>query len=301
MSAACLSFLLQQSLAQEVRSAPATTFAKLPASVVSVDKSYKEPRPPAVKPDFQIESTQVKLVDVVESPPMFGLPSVEGTIRLKVHSVADPGLPEPERAFSARFPQPDFSDNPEFLERLAQLEKEQEQNLFVSVSATVFDRNRTRLTCRPLGDGNSHSPAIAWSNIDFNDFRGFGSFKAVGVGGEKRSYQLMMFVGNEDTEQRRAWAAAHRIKWDKPEIPILTKGAPAFIIVSQDPDPASVKLIEDLHALYRDQGKEMAEIAVAREKAYQEKKAYLLANPPKPKDVTVHFWKRENATAVRAK
>jgi hypothetical protein len=36
----------------------------------------------------------------------------------------------------------------------------------------------------------------------------------------------------------------------------------------------------------------MAEACAAREKAYAARRAYLLANPPKPKDVTVHFWKR---------
>lgn len=290
------SLLCQQGLAQEVRTAPATTFGKLPVLITHEDEVSREPPPPAKKPDFHIESTQVKLVDVVESPPMAGLPPVEGTITLKVHSVADPGLPEPVRAHPPREQAPDFSNDPQVLEYLAELAEERQRNRFAFVSATVYDRARTRLTFRPSGEGAT--VVTAWSNIDFNHFSGFGSFEAVDADGETRRYQLMLAIGNENTEQRRAWLAARKFKWDAPKIPALPDGAPAFVIVTKGPAPESVELLEDLHALYRDEGIRMAEIATAREKAYEERKAHLLANPPKPKDVTVRFWKRNKSASA---
>jgi len=264
--------------------------------VAHEDKTDKLPQPAAEKANFRIQSTQVKLVDVVESPPMPGLPPVEGTITLKVHSVADPGLPEPVHALPPREKQPVFFNDPQALEHLARLEEEKQRNRFAFVSATVYDRSRTRLRFHSSGEG--HNAVTAWSNIDFNHFSGCGSFEAVGANGETRSYQLMLSIGNEDTEQRRAWLAAKNIKWDVPEIPALPDGAPVFVIVTEDPDPESVKLIEDLHALYRDEKEQMAQLTAAREKAYEERKAHLLANPPKPKDVTVHFWKRDKSANI---
>ena len=65
--------------------------------------------------------------------------------------------------------------------------------------------------------------------------------------------------------------------------------------MTENPDPGAVKLVENLHALYRTEGTRMAADFAARAKATEEQKAYLLANPPKPKDVTVHFWKRDVA------
>jgi len=255
-----------------------------------VDPADRVALPSIAKPDFRIKGTQVKLIDVVEAPPMVGLPPVEGTITLKVHAVADPGLPEPARVVTPRPVQPDFSDNPEFMAQLAQLEKEQLQDRFAFVSATVHDRSRTRLTCYPSGEG--HTPVTAWSNIDFNHFRACRSFEVTAAEGATRRYYLMLGIGNEHSEQRRAWLATRNIAWEPPEIPTLPEGAPAFMVVTENPDPASVQLLEDLHALYRDEGSRMAANVAAFEKAHEDRKAHFIANPPKPKDITVHFWKR---------
>ena len=228
-------------------------------------------------PDFEIESTQIKLIDVVEAPPMAGLPPVEGTMMLTIHSVADPGLPE--------IPMPSPAQ-PEELATADEVEPV-DSNMFgmgiVSISATVYDHSRTLITCN-MGDGLNKT-ITAWSNIDFNDFSGTGNFEAKGADGKTRSYMLLMCIGDEITDSTNNTAS--------PKIPAIPNGAPAFVIETINPDPDSVKLLEDLHALYRDEGKNMAEATAARAKAEAEQRAYLLANPPKPKDVTVYFWKHE--------
>lgn len=270
--------------AQEVRTPPATTTALIPAPIQNEGPIV--PPAPVVKPDFEIESTQVKLLDVVEAPPMPGLPPVEGTITLTVNTVADPGLPDPP----VPEPHPDALD-PETMERLSELAAKHQETHIAFVSATVYDRTRTRLTCYP--SGGAKKAVTAWSNLDFNHFSGFGTFEAKESDGEVRSYHLLMGIGNEDTGLRQRLFEERGIEWEEPAIPALPDGAPAFLVETENPDPDGVKLLEDLHALYRDDGKRMAELAAARQKAYEEKKAYLLANPPKPKDVTVNFWKRE--------
>ena len=71
------------------------------------------------------------------------------------------------------------------------------------------------------------------------------------------------------------------------------------MILTENPTPEALTLVEDLHALYRSEGVRMADAYAARTRANEERKAYLLANPPQPKDATIHFWKRDN-TGIQA-
>lgn len=266
-----------------VRVAPSTTHASIPSPIS--DETPTPALPPVEKPDFQIEGTQVKQLYVVEAPPMPGLPPVEGTIKLTVRNVADPGLPDPPPP-----PKAPSIEDPEIKAQLAELSAKYRETQIAFVSATVYDRRRTRLTVYP-NDGIDKAVTV-WSNLDFNHFSGLGNFEAQDAGGETRAHYLLMGIGNENSELRRRLLAESGIDYAEPAIPSLPDDQPAFVISTKAPDQDSVKIIEDLHALYRTEGGRMAEACAAREKAYEERRAYLLANPPKPKDVTVHFWKR---------
>lgn len=269
----------------EVRTAPANTFAVLPSAPHIQEVGSTESPPPVHSPDLQIESTQFKLLDVVEAPLMPGLPPITGTIALKVHSVAHPGLPEPPARMAAQ-----HTGNDAFPELLAAHAVKRQKIRHAFISATVYDHSRTRLTCYPSG-GRDHAVTV-WSNIDFNHFSGIASFEATGADGYPREYFLLMGIGNENTEFRAQMLAERGIQFKPPEIPDIPDGAPAFVIESNDPHPDSITLIEDLHALYRDEGVRMAEQAAARHAANEARRQHYLANPPQPKDVTIHFWKR---------
>jgi hypothetical protein len=278
----------QEIAGTEVRTAPETTDATIPDRIT--DGTPQLPPAPVVKPDFQIESTQVKRVDVVEAPELPELPPVEGRITIRVHTVADPGLPDPPP------PLPPLEvDDPQVLARLAELRAKYKETKAVFLSATVYDGKRTLLRCYPSGDVKKE--IAAWSNVDFNHFCGFGGLEATGADGEVRKYSLLMGIGSENTNKRAAFLASRGMEYKVPEIPVIPDGEPAFVIQTESPDPESVTLIEDLHALYRIEGARMAEACAAREKAREERKAYLLANPEKPKDVKVHFWKRDKSAA----
>jgi hypothetical protein len=272
--------------AQEVRQAPADTVASFPEAPAVAP----QPPAPVVPPDFRVESTQVKRVDVVEAPEMPDLPPVEGTITLKVNTVADPGLPDPP-PLPPPLP-PLLPDDPQVRERLAALAAEHRETTVGFISATVYDGSRTLLHCYP--SGGLDKQVTAWSNVDFNHFCGFATFEATGGDGDVRKYSLLMGIGSVNTERWRERAAEQGVDADVPEIPSLPDGAPSFVIETENPAPECVALIEDLHALYRAEGARMAEAFVAREQAREARKAYLLAHPPKPKDVTVNFWKRGN-------
>jgi hypothetical protein len=268
----------------EIRLAPSATIASIPEPL-TVERSASTPLP-VTKPDFQVESTQVKLLDVVESPPMAGLPPVEGTITLTVQTAKDPGLPDPPPPV-----EPKTISNPDALARYATRNAEFRKTRIAFVSATIYDRKRTRVTVYP--NGGLDKAVSAWSNVDFNHFCGFGCFEAkYGENGDLRKYNLFVTVINEDTVMRAQRHAVKGMEYEAPSIPTIPDGTPAFVLETENPDPVCLKLIEDMHALYRTEGARMAEAEIARKKAYEERKAYLLANPPKPKDVTVHFWQR---------
>jgi hypothetical protein len=258
------------SLYGQVQTPPATIEAKIPEPLL--DQTPTEPPAPVETPDFQIESTQVKLIDVVEAPPMAGLPPVKGTMMLTIHGVADPKLPETTAVEVS--PQPATPPAVESDEVFP-------ETRFVNVSATVYDQSRTLLQCQSME--HPDQSITVWSNVNFNHFCGVGNFESKGADGKLRSYHLMMGIGNEEGKNPA----------DGSQIPNLPNGNPAFVIVSENPAPETVRLVEDLHALYRAKGVKMAADVLVRQKAEDEKRAYLLANPPKPKDVTVHFWKRD--------
>lgn len=253
-----------------------------------------KPGLPASKPEpipFEVTSSITKRVHVVESPEMPGLPAPEGNINITVQLVKDPGLPDPPPPLPALQP-----DDPAVLARMAELRKTYRETELVFVSATVYDHSRTYLRCYPSG-GGGREEICGWSNLDFNHFCGFATYQVKGSDGEIRQYGLMMGIGNEDTHQRAAWLAEHDRIYKAPvipQLPELAASGPAFVITEGDTtDPEAMELIEGMHNLYRVEGARMEQAYHARIKAYEERKAYLLANPPKPKDVTIRFWNRE--------
>lgn len=176
---------------------------------------------------------------------------------------------------------------------------ESEWSRLVFVSATVYDHSRTLLRCHP--NGNVKKEITVWSNLDFNHFSGFSSFEVKAADGGVRRYDLLLMgIGNEDTQKRAAFLAEHDIEYDLPEIPPLPDDKPAYVIEDAAPDAGAVQLVEDLHQLYRDEGVRMEAAYHARVKAEAEQRAYYLANPPVPKNVTMNFWEREHPVGMSA-
>ena len=78
----------------------------------------------------------MRLLDVVEPPPMTGLPPVTGTITQTVHLVEDPGLPDPPPPLPA-LP----VDDPAVLARMAEMQAKHRGIQIAFVSATVYDHS----------------------------------------------------------------------------------------------------------------------------------------------------------------
>ena len=249
------------------------------------------PPPPREPIPFTVEKSVTRQVFVEESPEMPGLPTPKGTINMTFQLVKDPGLTDPLPPLPALPP-----DDPAVLARLAELRGKYRETELVFVSATVYNHSRTYLRCYPSG-GGGRKEICGWSNLDFNHFCGFATYQVKGADGDIRQYGLMMGLGNEDTQQRTEWLAKHDREYKTPEIPKLpdlADGGPAFLVTEGDTtDREAMELIEGMHNLYRVEGQRMEDAYHARIKAYEERKAFLLANPPVPKDVTIRFWKRD--------
>lgn len=229
---------------------------------------------------------------------MAGLPPVKGTINVTVQLVKDPKLVDPPPPLPALPP-----DDPAVLARMAELHENYQGTELVFVSATVYDHSRTLLRCYPSG-GASREIA-AWSNLDFNCFSGFATYQVKGADGEVRQYGLMMGIGNDDTGREAALLAKHDMSYKAPEIPELpdrASGGPAFVVTEGDTsNKESMAVIAGMHDLYRVEGVRMEEAYQARIKAADERRAYLLANPPVPQDVTIQFWDRATPSPAGVK
>jgi hypothetical protein len=265
------------------------SFALVPGKIS--DGKPLPPAPPPVLPAFQLKSTVIREMHVVESPPMAGLPPVTGTITTTVHLVEDPGLPDPPPPpLPAANPPKDF---------LFSNRAKSEWTRMVFVSATVYDHSHTLLRCRP--NGNVGKEITVWSNLNFNHFGGFSTFEVKAADGGVRRYELwMMGVHNEDTQKRAALLARHGREYIAPQIPPLPDDQPAYVIEGSAPEAGAVQLVEDLHELYRNEGLRMEAAYHARIKAEAEQRAYYLAHPPVPKDVTMNFWERGNPVGMSA-
>ena len=252
------------------------------------------PPPEPALPQFQIKSTSTRLIDVEEPPPMPGLPPVTGTIRQTVQMVEDPGLPDPPPAPPPSEARP--ITDPATLAKLAAFRANRQETRTALVSATVYDHSRTYLRCHPSGE--SGNEICGWSNLDFNNFAGFARFQMKGRDGIVRKCDFFMAIINVDTARLTTLLAQHGKTYAAPAAPTLpdpaTQGA-AYAITSGDTtNIRAMEIFEGLHALYQAEGARMAAARQARIAADEERKAYLLAHPPQPKDETSVFWKRDH-------
>lgn len=262
---------------------------EIPVPIADGTPSQPAPKPEPI--DFEVLTSRTKRIAVTEAPEMSDLPPIKGTINVTVQMVKDPGLPDPPPPLPALPP-----SDPAVLARMEELRKNYRGTELVFLSATVYDHSRTHLRIYP--NGNVAGEISAWSNVDFNHFSGFSTLRVKDSDGTFRDYGLLMGIGNSATRRIRKRNAQHGLEFDAPEIPALPDLAisgPSFVVASGKQDSEAMDTLSQIHDLYRKEGVRMEEAFHAREKAYAERKAYLLANPPVPKDVAVQFWKREKS------
>lgn len=262
---------------------------EIPVPITDGTPSSPPPKPEPI--DFNVLSSRTTRLDVEKAPEMPDLPPITGTINVTVQLVKDPNLPDPPPPLPALPP-----DDPAVVAKLAELAKKHRGTELVFLSATVYNHNRTFLRIYP--NGKADNGVTAWSNLDFNHFSGFSTYRVKDAAdGTLYDSGLLMGIGNTDTKRWSELAAEKGYESRAPEIPEMSELAdagPSFVVVKGDKGSAAMNTLEQIHDLYRKEGARMEDAYHAREKARAERKAYLLANPPVPKDVTIRFWNRES-------
>ena len=265
---------------------------EIPVPITDGTPSAPIPKPEPI--DFKVLNSRTTRMDVTEAPEMHDLPPITGTINVTVQLVENPNLIDPPPPLPALPP-----EDPAVIARLAELREKYRGTELVFLSATVYDPNRTFLRIYP--NGRLHDSVTAWSNLNFNHFCGFSTYRVKDAeDGTLYDFGLLMGIGSMDTRRWKEMAEARGIEYKGPEIPVipemidLADGGPSFVVVEGDAESPAMDTLEQIHDLYRKEGKRMEEAYHAREKARAERKAYLLANPPKPNDVKIQFWKRNN-------
>jgi hypothetical protein len=243
------------------------------------------PSEPPTKPapiSFKVLNSHTKRVHVTEAPEMADLPPVQGVINITVQRVEDPGLPAPP--LPAPIPATS-SDDSAVSEQIEELEETYGDSFMIMLSATVYNHSRTLVTVSATG--TSEGEVVAWSNLDFNHFSAFSSFTVKEPSGVVHNHSLLMGIGNEEELQPDSE------KTQIPNLPDLATGGPSFSIIEGGTHRDAVKILTQLHDLYRNEGVRLEAAFHASNKAHAGRKASVLANPPVPEDVTIQVWKRD--------
>jgi hypothetical protein len=258
-----------------------------------ITEGTPSPPPPMPAPlDLKILSSSTTRMEVTKAAEMPDLPPIKGTINVTVQLVEDPKLTDPPPPLPALPP-----DNPAVIARLMELKEKHRGTELVFLSATVYDQNRTLLRIYP--NGKADAVITAWSNLDFHHFGGFSTYRVKDAkDGTLHDIGLLMGIGGADTRRWKETATARGMDYKGPPIPKIpdmpdyANGGPSFVLVEGNAKSPAMDTLEQVHDLYRKEGARMEAAHHARMKAHAERKAYLLANPPKPDDIKIQFWKR---------
>jgi hypothetical protein len=268
-----------------------------PNTLVAAVPENATTSPIAAEPemDFVVKSAITRRDFVEEAPELPGLPPVRGAISVTIKRVEAPNLPDPPQP-----PPPVDRNDPAVMARLAELRGKYKAVQHVFVSAHVYDHNRTLVRWHPSGQPGEEM--TAWSNLNFNHFSGCSTYQLTDAGGNSTTYSLIMGVGNYSTEAMKRIAARQGRSYVPPAIPDLPplSEGPAFVVVEGGSSSReAMRIVEGLHEHYRVEGPRMEQAYKDRVKAEADRRAYLVANPPQPKDVTIHYWKRARPAAVQ--
>ncbi|MCH7225674.1 hypothetical protein [Haloferula sp. A504] len=262
----------------------------IPGPIVDGTPPQPPPAPPG-KPDFEVVESRTSRMNVVEPPPMHGLPAVTGTVNVTLNRVEDPKLPPLPEPLPATTP-----TDPAVLAATEEFRRDYKGTELFFISATVYDRSRTYLRIYP--NGVARKEITAWSNIDFNHFSGFSTFRVTREDGSFTDHGMLMGLGNqtaESTERLRELLEQNGMEYSVPEVPDLPDLAvagPRYVIVEGgDVEDPACEILAYMHRLYATDGARMEAAYIERERVRKEREAYYLANPPKPKDVTINFWR----------
>ena len=210
------------------------------------------------------------------------------TVR-KIKPIALPPPPPPPEPLSAEA-------QAAYRERVAAYRASHTRTRMMFLSATVFRSKdfppRTLVRCWPEG---KREMITFWSSADFGLIAGVLSFvDTTGV-----TYSKMMGWGYADVESMSEINAARLKAYGAPAPPPFPDGKASFEIIGASLPAEDLAPIQALHDLYNNEHARLKSAFEGRERARLEREAYLKANPPQPKDITMDYWRIERPAPAK--
>ncbi|MEO8614910.1 MAG: hypothetical protein ABI600_07215, partial [Luteolibacter sp.] len=185
----------------------------------------------------------------------------------------------------------------DFRKQLAEYHNEHPKSDLLFIGATVFrSKNSPPRTLVRFWPGGKGEDITFWSSADFALIAGgINSF----TDNTGDTHSILMGWGNVDIERMTDLYAAKGRVYDAPAMPDFSDEKAAFKIVGKQPAPEDIAPIEALHELYNKEYAELLRAYQGREKARIETEAELKAHPPKPKDITLNYWRTEQPVSLK--
>jgi hypothetical protein len=245
---------------------PAAALAQdAPVTIVGdlADGTPPPPAPEVVLPEVEIRETFEHQL---------------GNRKITINRIKDPGLPDPRPVpLKDKELTPEeieaFRNSPEVQQWLDQAAK----TTHMFISATVIDHRATLI--RWWHDGTEYR---AWSNANWLYLTGFTECQK-----GDRHFSSLLLASNMNSALLPE-DSPYRIPGDLPTVPGTYR-----VIQGALSNAAAFEGITAFHELYQSDFARLKEAYELREQRRREQEAELLANPPKPKDIVLHYWKVE--------
>jgi hypothetical protein len=166
--------------------------------------------------------------------------------------------------------------------------------LFLGATVFLAKDSPPRTLVQYWPEGNRGSITF-WSSADFALIAG-GIQSFADTSGNTHS--IFMGWGCVDIDRMAERMAAHGRAYVVPAIPKFPEGKATFKIDGESPAAEDLVAIQSLHDLYNTEYTRLKTAYAGREKARIEHEAYLKANPPQPKDITLNYWRVEKSAST---
>jgi len=207
----------------------------------------------------------------------------------RIKPIALPPPPDPEPAPVAM--------DPALRDRVAAYQAAHPRADLLCLGATVYRSKNSppRTLVRYWPNGNSGAVTF-WSSADFAILSGIRSF----VDTQGQTHTILMILGNVDIDNTTELFAAHGHNYIAPDIPKLPVGQANFVIAGNAPsDESALVPVKSLHDLYNGEYQRLKTAYESRERANRQREADLKANPPKPKDIVLSYWRTDKPAPAK--
>ena len=203
------------------------------------------------------------------------------TIR-KINPIALPPPPQPVPALSRQ-----AEADPALRDRLAEFAATHPQMAMVRIGATIYrSKDAPPRSLVRYWPGPGTESISFWSSADFSLLSGIPSF----VGTDGRTRMLIMACGRRDMDAPMGLSTPRA----QEAIPEFPEGKATFSLVDAAPVDAAILVpIQSLHDIYNSEFTRLKAAADGRELARLQREVDLKANPPRPKDITLNYWRSE--------